>query len=65
MSNHPAPATAKTTAQTSPDQALSDFAAWMLSQSEDRLAMIGVKGSVEEPMRLLRAYARENGVTLS
>lgn len=55
---------ASSTGQSPREQYLSEFAAWMLAQPEERLAMIGVQGSVEEPMRLLRAYARENGLNL-
>lgn len=46
------------------EQVLNEFRDWMLSLSEDRLSMLGVDFSVEEPLRLLRGFATERGITL-
>lgn len=46
------------------EQVLNEFRDWMLGLSEDRLSMLGVDFSVEEPLRLLRGFATERGLTL-
>ena len=55
------------TASNPPDtreQVLTELRTWMLSLTDEDLAALGVDNSVEEPMRLLRGFARQKGLTI-
>lgn len=46
------------------EQVLRDLNEWMRSLPEDHLWAMGVKNSVEEPLRLLRLFAARQGFNL-
>jgi hypothetical protein len=52
------PPLSRTSSEGATPGALDRFRSWMVSLDEDQAYTYGVKGSVEEPLRLLRAYVR-------
>jgi len=45
-------------------QVLHDLRSWLLTLTDHDLALLGVDASIEEPLRLIRGYARQNGISL-
>lgn len=53
-----------TTPDPAAEQTLTDFRDWMWRLTPAQKQILGIDSSIEEPMRLLRAYATEHGLTL-